>query len=72
MNNISIAIVLIIISFGLLGLKRGALKEAVIVFGNILVIAIAYFLKDMLASYLMNALPAYKINSVLGDRKSVV
>ena len=51
MNNISVAIVLIIISFGLLGLKRGALKEAVIVFGNILVIAIAYFFKDMLASY---------------------
>lgn len=71
MNNISVAIVLIIISFGLLGLKRGALKEAVIVFGNILVIAIAYFFKDMLASYLMNALPAYKINSVLGPLSSL-
>lgn len=71
MNNISVAIVLIIISFGLLGLKRGALKEAVIVFGNILVIAIAYFFKDMLASYLMNTLPAYKINSVLGPLSSL-
>lgn len=71
MNNISVAIVLIIISFGLLGLKRGALKEAVIVFGNILVIAVAYFFKDMLASYLMNALPAYKINSVLGHLSSL-
>ena len=71
MNNISVAIILIIVSFGILGLKRGALKEAVIVFGNILVIAIAYFFKDMLASYLMNALPAYKINSVLGPLSSL-
>lgn len=71
MNNISVAIILIIVSFGILGLKRGALKEAVIVFGNILVIAIAYFFKDMLASYLMNTLPAYKINSVLGQLSSL-
>ncbi len=38
MNNISVAIILIILSFGILGLKRGALKEAVIVLGNILVL----------------------------------
>ena len=43
-NNISILIVLIILSFGILGLKRGVIKEAAVVLGNIAAIILAFLL----------------------------
>lgn len=71
MNTISIVIVLIILSFGVLGLKRGAIKEAAVVIGNILAIVLAFILKDLFASYLINVFPAYKISSVIGSLSSL-
>lgn len=71
MNTISIVIVLIILSFGVLGLKRGAIKEAAVVIGNILAIVLAFVLKDLFASYLINVFPAYKISSVIGSLSSL-
>ena len=71
MNTISIVIVLIILSFGVLGLKRGAIKEAAVVIGNILAIVLAFVLKDLFASYLISVFPAYKISSVIGSLSSL-
>lgn len=71
MNTISIVIVLIILSFGVVGLKRGAIKEAAVVIGNILAIVLAFVLKDLFASYLISVFPAYKISSVIGSLSSL-
>ncbi len=71
MNTISIVIVLIILSFGVLGLKRGVIKEAAVVVGNILAIVLAFVLKDLFASYLISVFPAYKVNSVIGSLSSL-
>ena len=45
MNNISVAIILIIVSFGILGLKRGALKRSSNCFGKYFSACPSLFLK---------------------------
>ena len=70
-NNISIIIVLIILSFGILGLKRGVIKEAAVVLGNIAAIILAFLLKGLLANFLINLFPPFRVNSVFGPLSSL-
>ena len=70
-NNISILLVLIILSFGILGLKRGVIKEAAVVLGNIVAIILAFLLKGLLASFLINLFPPFRVNSVFGPLSSL-
>lgn len=70
-NNISLLIILIILGFGILGLKRGIIKQAVIVLGNIASIVFAFLLKGLLATYLINYFPPLKVNSIFGPLSSL-
>ena len=70
-NNISIIIVLIILSFGILGLKRGVIKEAAVVLGNIAAIILAFLLKGLLASFLINLFFKYYLLSVNSFSRTV-
>lgn len=70
-NNFSVIIILIIISFGIVGLKRGVIKEGVIVLGNIVSIVLAFLLKGLLASFLINLFPPFKVNSIFGPLSSL-
>ena len=70
-NNISVLIVLIILGFGVLGLKRGIIKETAVVLGNVVAIILAFLLKGLLASFLINLFPPFRVNSVFGPLSSL-
>ena len=64
MNLVDILVLLIILGFGLVGLKRGVFKELVTTLGFILVIILAYYLKRPVAELLSLHLPFFgKISS---------
>ena len=66
-NIFSIVIVLLILLCGVLGSKRGILKELVIIVGTIVVFAIAFFLKDPIASFFCTYLPFFNFRIPLGN-----
>lgn len=57
MNIIDIVIVLILIMFGIVGFKKGAIKEAVSLVGIILVFIIAWSVKGYVGNFLCKYLP---------------
>lgn len=57
MNIIDIAIILIILGFGVLGAKRGVFKQLVTTLGFIIVVVLAFYLKNPLAEFLSLNLP---------------
>ena len=69
MNIIDIIIVLLLIMAGLVGFKKGALKEAVSLVGIILVFVIAFSLKGYLGNILCKYLPFFNFT---GNLKGVV
>ncbi len=71
MNIFDIAIVLLILMMGIIGMKRGIIKELVITLGTILVFVLAFLLKDFVASFLCTHLPFFKVNSLLGGLSSL-
>ena len=66
-NIFSVIIILLILLCGVLGSKRGILKELVIIVGTIVVFAIAFFLKDYLASFFCTYLPFFNFRIPLGN-----
>lgn len=66
-NIFSVVIVLLILLCGVLGSKRGILKELVIIVGTIIVFTIAFFLKDPLASFFCTYLPFFNFKIPLGN-----
>ena len=66
-NIFSVVIVLLILLCGVLGSKRGILKELVIIVGTIVVFAIAFFLKDPIASFFCTYLPFFNFRIPLGN-----
>lgn len=65
MNIFDIAIVLIIIMFGLVGFKKGIIKQGVSLVGIILVFAIAFLLKGYIGSFLCKYLPFFSFGREL-------
>ena len=61
MNIFDVVIILCIALVGVIGLKRGIIKEAVVLIGTILVICVAFWLKDPLAAFLCKHLPFFHL-----------
>lgn len=64
MNIIDIAIVFLILVMGVIGLKRGFFKQLVMSVGILLIVVIAFLLKDPLASFLSLHLPFFPLSNV--------
>lgn len=71
MNIFSVVIILLILLMGVVGLKRGFIKELVVVVGTILVFFLAFFLKDFLATFLWEHLPFFNFASKIGGLSSL-
>ncbi len=59
MNVIDIAVVFIILAFGIMGAQRGVFKQLVTTIGFIIVVVLAYYLKNPLAEFLSLNLPFF-------------
>jgi len=59
MNIFDIVIILIILLAGVVGLKRGVLKELVMLIGTIVVYVLAFQLKNPLANFMMRWFPFF-------------
>ena len=57
MNFVDIIIILFIICGGIIGFSRGVVKQAVITIGTILVVVLAFLLKNPLSVFLYSRLP---------------
>lgn len=66
-NIFSVSIILLILLCGVIGSKRGILKELVVIVGTIIVFAIAFFFKDALAGVLCTYLPFFNFKIPLGN-----
>ena len=59
MNVIDVAVVLLILCAGVVGLKRGVFKELVMTVGLLIVYILAFKLKDPIANWLSLNLPFF-------------
>lgn len=66
-NIFSVVIVLLILLCGVLGSKRGILKELVIIVGTIVVFALSFLLKDFIAGFFCTYLPFFNFKIPLGN-----
>lgn len=64
MNVIDVALILIILMMGVIGLKRGFFKELVMSIGTILIVVISFLLKDPLANFLSLKLPFFPLSNI--------
>lgn len=65
MNVIDIVIILLIIMSGVVGLKRGFIREIVMLIGTILIYFISYALKGPIGLLLCKILPFFKFNGLI-------
>ena len=65
MNIIDVVIVLIVLFFGVLGLKRGIIKEAVSFVGFFIVFVLSFILKNPLSKLMYSYLPFFKFSGIL-------
>ncbi len=71
MNMIDIIILAILVTFGIIGFKRGFFKSVVSFFGFILVIVFAYLFKGYLGDLFLINLPFFKFENILGGAITV-
>lgn len=71
MNVIDVAVVLMILCAGVVGLKRGVFKEIVMTVGLLLVYVLAFKLKDSIANWLSLNLPFFKFWGVFAGATSL-
>lgn len=64
MNIFSIIVILLIISSGVMGLKKGFLKESVVFIGTILVYIISFLLKDKIGLVLCKWFPFFSFDGL--------
>lgn len=64
LNILDAIIILILLAGTVLGFKRGIIQSAVMFFGTIVVIVLAYYLKNPLSSLLYTYLPFFKFSGV--------
>ena len=67
LNIFSVIIVLLILLCGVLGSKRGILKELVIIVGTVVVFVLSFFLKDFIAEIFCTYLPFFNFKIPLGN-----
>ncbi len=60
MNIVDIIIIILILSFGIVGFKTGFIKQTVFLICTIASFIIAYYLKDYVANFLSYTLPFFK------------
>lgn len=65
MNVIDVAVVLLILCAGVVGLKRGVFKELVMTVGLLIVYVLAFKLKDPIADWLSMNLPFFNFGGVM-------
>ena len=70
-NIFSVVIILLILLCGVIGSRRGILKEIVIIVGTIVVFVLSFFLKDVVASLLITNLPFFNFKIPLGNLVSL-
>ena len=68
MNIISVAIILIVLLYVVLGFKRGVIKTGVSLVGTIAILVVSYVLKDIVASFLMKYLPFFNFEQAQQPR----
>lgn len=71
MSVIDIICIVIIILFGLMGLKRGVIKSLVQLIGTCAVLVLAFVFKDAVANLLMEYLPFYNFGGVFDGITSI-
>lgn len=71
MNIISVAIILIVLLYVVLGFKRGVIKTGVSLVGTIAILVVSYVLKDIVASFLMKYLPFFNFGGVFEGITSI-
>mgnify|MGYP000088863834 FL=1 len=64
MNIFSVIVILLIISSGVIGLKKGFLKESVVFIGTILVYIISFLLKDKIGLVLCKWFPFFSFDGL--------
>lgn len=64
MNVIDIISIIIILLFGVIGLRKGVIKSLVQLIGTCAVIVLAFVFKDVLANSLMEHLPFYNFGGI--------
>jgi len=64
MNIFSVVVILLIISSGVMGLKKGFLKESVVFIGTILVYIISFLLKDKIGLVLCKWFPFFSFDGL--------
>ncbi len=71
MNIVDAIIILLILSFGAMGFKRGVLKQLVTTVGFVIVIVLAFYLKNPIAEFLSLNLPFFKFGGVFANVTSI-
>ena len=64
LNILDAVIILMLLLGAVLGFKRGIIKSAVMFGGAILVIVLAYLLKNPVSMFLYNNLPFFKLGGI--------
>ena len=67
MSIVDIGIIVIMLLFTLLGLKRGVIKSAVKLIGLVVVTIVSFSLKGMLANWLMSFMPFFNFQGIFHD-----
>lgn len=71
MNIITMAIILIVLLYMVLGFKRGVIKTGVSLVGTIAILVVSYVLKDVIANFLMDKLPFFNFGGVFEGITSI-
>ena len=71
MNIIDVVSILIILLFGVIGLKKGVIKSLVQLVGTCAVLVLAFVFKDYLANFLMEHLPFFNFGGVFDCISSI-
>lgn len=71
MNIITVAIILIVLLYMVLGFKRGVIKTSVSLVGTIAILVVSYVLKDVIANFLMDKLPFFNFGGVFEGITSI-
>lgn len=71
MNIITVAIILIVLLYMVLGFKRGVIKTGVSLVGTIAILVVSYVLKDVIANFLMDKLPFFNFGGVFEGITSI-
>lgn len=71
MNIITVAIILIVLLYMVLGFKRGVIKTGVSLVGTIAILVVSYVLKDVIANFLMDKLPFFNFGGIFEGITSI-